>query len=179
MLKMSDIPQDIRDLLAFPFDFSVDEVAADPFWFKAEPNLELIPIAGEGTGGTYFRLAESGRILFVDSEGAAGIIAENFEDLIQLIVSHPYWMDLLKFSGKGSLPEMHRAVDWASRNYLDCYPEASQALLRIQQSLGIRPSSLALERLHGAVSNSTNVLRLYAPDGSELGSLFNGFTAPI
>jgi hypothetical protein len=178
MLKTADIPADIREVLAFPFDFAIGEIPDDPLWFTTTPTTDLVPIAGEGTGGLYAQLAASGHILFTDSEGAGGIIAESLSDLIQLIVTHPYWMDLLKFSGGGDLSEMRRAVDWAAREYADCYPEAAEALHLIQTSLSIPPSPDCLERLHRSVSASSHIVRLYAPDGCELRSLFNHFTAP-
>jgi hypothetical protein len=178
MLKVSDIPADVREVLAFPFDFCIDEIPDDPLWFTTIPATSLIPIAGEGTGGLYAQLAESGHILFTDSEGAGGIVADSLADLMTLVVTHPYWRDLLKFSGGGSLSEMRRAVDWAAREYLDCYPEAQDALDFIQTSLCVTPSPDALDRLHHSVSTSSQILRLYAPDGTEFDSLFNRFCAP-
>lgn len=178
MLKIADIPAGVREVLAFPFDFCIGEIPEDSLWFTTSPTADLVPIAGEGTGGSYAQLAESGQILFNDSEGAGGIIAESLSDLIQLIVTHPYWMDLLKFSGGGSLSEMQRSVDWAAREYSDCYPEAANALRLVQSSLGITPSPNSLGRLHHSVSTSPQIIRLYAPDGTELRSLFNIFTVP-
>jgi hypothetical protein len=179
MLKISDIPADVREVLAFPLDFSIDENFDGPLWFTTTPTTNLIPIAGEGTGGLYAQLANSGHILFTDSEGAGGIIADSLADLMQLVVTHPYWRDLLKFSGGGSISEMRRAVDWAAREYSDCYPEIPETLRLIQASLGITPSSESLDRLHRSVSTSSQILRLYAPDGTEFDSLFNRFTAPV
>jgi hypothetical protein len=178
MLKLSDIPPDVRDVLAFPFDFSIDEIPEDPLWFTTKPAIDLVPIAGEGSGGVYAQLAGSEQILFVDSEGSGGLLADSLEDLVQLIVTHPYWRDVLKFSGGGNLAEMQRTVPWAAREYSDCYPDAPEALRLIQTTLNIMPSTGALARLHHSVSTSPQVIRLYAPDGSELESLFNRFTAP-
>jgi hypothetical protein len=135
-------------------------------------------MAGEGTGGLYAEIVSSGQILFVDSEGAGGIIADSLTSLIELIVTHPYWRDLLKFSGGGSLLEMQRSLTWAAAEYAECYPEASDAVRLVQTSLGIDASSTALERLHRSVSTSQEHVRLYAPHGSEFESLFNHFTAP-
>ena len=178
MLKIADIPEDVREVLAFPFDFGVEEVPDDPLWFTTAPAIDLLPIAGEGTGGSYAELVGSGKILFVDSEGSGGIIADSLTDLLQLIVTHPYWRDLLKFSGNGSLAEMERSVNWAAREYADCFPDAPGALRLIQTSLNIMPSAESLKRLHQAVTTSARTIRLFGPDGSELGSLFNRFTAP-
>ena len=178
MLKIADIPAEVREVLAFSFDFSIDDIPDDPLWFTVAPATDLIPIAGEGTGGLYAQVASSGHVLFTDSEGAGGIIADSLSNFIQLVVTHPYWRDLLKFSGGGDLAEMQRSVDWAAREYLEGYPETPKALRLIETSLGIAPSSDSLMRLHHSVSASPQILRLYAPDGTEFDSLFNRFTAP-
>lgn len=178
-MKIQDISQNARDLLAWPFDFSIDEIPSDPIWFRAEPPTKLLPIAGEGSGGVYALIEEDGSVLFVDSEGSGGIVAPSLEAFLQIIVSHPYWRDLLKFSGGGDLVEMKKAAAWASSQYKcrKSYPEADSALRQLEDILKIRSSDESLEVLHASISNSSNKIRLFAPDGSELESLFNSFTA--
>ncbi len=178
-MKLQDIPKNARDLLAFFFDFSIDDIPSDPIWFSTKPSTGLTPIAGEGSGGVYALIEEDGSVLFVDSEGSGGIVAPSLEAFLQLIVSHPYWRDLLTFSGSGNLEEMKKTIPWASSEYHDCYPEAEAALNLLKDSLKIDSSDESLESLHTSISSSPQKIRLFAPDGSELESLFNSFTAPI
>lgn len=177
-MNLQDVSKDARDLLAFPFDFSIDDIPSDPIWFSTKPSTKLTPIAGEGTGGVYALIDNDGSILFVDSEGSGGIVAPSLHSFLQLVITHPYWRDLLKFSGGGNLEEMNRAIPWASSEYRDCYPEADAALSQLKDSLRIGPSAESLEILHASVSRSPLKIRLFAPDGSELESLFNSFKSP-
>ena len=175
-MTTSEIPEDVRGILAYPLDFAVDEIPSDPIWFSTQPVTELVPLAGEGTGGLYAMLAASGEILFVDSEGSGGIIASSLTALLELILSHPYWQDLLKFSGGGDLAEMRRTASFAATDYYACYPEAAAACQRMSKRLGISTPGDPIGLLHKSVSESPQRLRLFAPDGSELESLFKRFT---
>ncbi len=175
-MTISEIPDDAREVLAYPFDFDVHEIPSNPIWFSTQPETELVPLAGEGTGGLYAMLAASGDILFVDSEGSGSIIAPSLTALFQIIVSHPYWQDLLKFSGGGALAEMRRTAPFAATDYDDCYPEAAAACELLAKKLGVPPSDDAIGILHRSVSGSRQRLRLFATDGSELDSLFKRFT---
>jgi hypothetical protein len=175
-MKIADLPQDVRNVLAHPLDFSVNEIPNDPVWFVTKPKTDLTPLAGEGAGGVYAMLADSGEILFVDSEGAGGIVASSLKEFLQLVVTHPYWLNLLKFSGGGSLAEMRRAVPFAATDFDDCYPEAAAAVALVCDRLGLSPSEDAIALLHRSVTTSPQRLRLFASDGSEFDSLFNKFT---
>src|SRR5690242_19224712 len=57
----------------------------------------FVPIATEGAGGA-FLLSASGYLLYVTSEGGAGVIAASLMEGLQLMVAFPYWNSLLKFS---------------------------------------------------------------------------------
>ncbi len=70
---------------------------------------EFAPIGSESSGGA-FVLLPAGQVLYVASEGRAGIIAASFEELIQLVVACPYWPDILKYSAGGDIDEMRRAA---------------------------------------------------------------------
>ena len=78
-------------------------------WFSVDDLDEFAPIGSESSGGA-FVLLPTGRVLYVASEGRAGIIAASFEELIQLVVACPYWPDILKYSAGGDIDEMRRAA---------------------------------------------------------------------
>ena len=176
-MNVEQFPPEVTKALAWPFDFDILRTSRDPLWFTVSPNIELTPLAGEGSGGIYAQMKDRGDILFVDSEGAGGIIAPNLESAILLFVCHPYWRDLLKFSGGGVLAEMRRTLPFAERAYYQDTPEARESGEMIRERLSLPHITDVVDVLFASVSSSPERLTLIAPDGSKLGSLFNRFTA--
>ena len=175
-LSVADIPQDLYDDLAWPFDFDMRGIPTDPLWFTVKPETTLIPLAGEGTGGLFAIVQDTGEILFVDSEGSGSIIAPSLEELLLIFVCHPYWRDLLKFSGGGSLREMRRVLPFAEADYYHDEPDARPAGDKIRASLGLPETGDMVDILHQSISNSDQRFEIFAPDGWKLDSLFNKFT---
>jgi hypothetical protein len=175
-MNIAELPTEVVEALAWPLDFDVKHLPSDALWPTIVPAIEFVPIAGEGAGGGYACLRDRGDILFVDSEGAGGIIAPNLQSLMLLFVCHPYWRDLLKFSGGGSLAEMRRVLPFAEREFYENVPEAREVGVMIRERLNLPASIDVVDTLHSCVSSSQARLKLIAPDGSEFGSLFNRFT---
>lgn len=67
--------------------------------------------AYDGAGGSYHVLAD-GRILLIDSEGRAGVVARDFGQFIAIATGLPGWRDALRFVGRESL-EAARG-EWAA-----------------------------------------------------------------
>jgi len=67
-----------------------------------DPALEIaVPgdwamIAYDGAGGAYY-LLEDGRILVIDSEGMAAVVAKDFGAFIAIVTSLPNWRDALRY----------------------------------------------------------------------------------
>jgi hypothetical protein len=100
---------EVAERLSWIFDFRLDLEAHRTDWFKIDGFETYQHIGREGAGGVFVQLPDQ-RILYISSEGQAGVIAADFNAFMQLIVTHPYWQDLLKFSGGGKLAEMRRAA---------------------------------------------------------------------
>jgi len=175
-MDISHFPNEVIIALARAFDFDIERRPTDSLWFKVAPEIELIPIAGEGTGSIYMQLKDRGDILFVDSEGSGGIIAPDLKSLMLLFVCHPYWQDLLKFSGGGSLAEMRRTLPFAQAEYYLNSPEVSQLNAMIRKRLSLPNVADVVDTLHTSVMRSSERLKITAPDGSTFRSLFNTFT---
>lgn len=175
-MSLEQFPSEVVKALAGPFDFDVGRASRKAIWFRVSPAIELIPLAGDRAGGIYVQLKDWGDILYVDSEGAGGIIASDFPSAILLFVCHPYWRDLLKFSGGGVLAEMWRTLPFAQRDYYQRTPEARELGLMIRERLGLPRVTDVVDDFYTAVASSPERLRLLGPDGSMLGSLFNRFT---
>jgi hypothetical protein len=176
-MDIKQLPADVTKALAWPFDFDVEGGPRSAIWFTVSPTTELLPLASDKSGGIYVQLKDCGDILFVNSEGAGGILAPDLKSLILLFVCHPYWQDLLKFSGGGVLGEMRRALPFAERDYYQDLPEARQSGAMIRERLDLPHDTDVVDLLYSSVARSPERLILTAPDGSKLGSLFNRFTA--
>lgn len=80
------------------------EAARDGYGPGHDPAIEIsVPgdwamFAYDGAGGGYY-LLEDGRILFIDSEGLAGVLAKDFGTFIATVTSLPSWRDALRHVG--------------------------------------------------------------------------------
>lgn len=164
---------ELVERLAFTFDFQIDISPREPAWFTVEGVSDLEPIGSEGAGGSFVRLPDA-RILYVSSEGEAGTIASDLDAFLQLIIAHPYWKDVLKFSGGGALAEMRRAADAIEAMTLEEEEDLAEARDDIRSELKLPEPEDAVGALHQAVSSSKLVVR--SPDGSACAGLFNRFT---
>lgn len=175
-MNVGKFPDKVVKALEWPFDFSIHDIRSNQIWFSVRPEVSLTAIASEGAGGIYASVDTTGDILFVDSEGAGSIVASSLESLLLTLVCHPYWRDLLKFSGGGSLQEMRRTLPFAAREYYEDQPEAITLATMIRTELRLPDTKDMVDELHRSVASSEQKIQIYAPDGSKLTNLFNRFT---
>ena len=129
-------------------------------------------VGSDGAGGA-FVLLPSQNVLYVSSEGRAGIIAGDFEAFVQLVVACPYWLDVLKFSAGGDLAEMRRAAT-ALEATLDDEEEVNDAREGIRAALDLPKPDDPVGALYDAIAASDAIVR--ATDGSPFTTLFNRFS---
>lgn len=144
----------------------------EELWFTIDGVEDPRLIGSDGSGGA-FVLLPSLNVLYVSSEGRAGIIAASFEAFIQLVVARPYWLDILKFSAGGDLQEMRRAVD-ALEATLEDEDDVNEAREEIRAALGLPEADDPVGALYEAVAASDAIVR--ATDGSPFTTLFNRFS---
>ena len=53
-------------------------------------------VGADGSGGVFVVVAPKGYVLFVDSEGSAGVVGENLTLAIETMAALPHWRDVLK-----------------------------------------------------------------------------------
>ena len=141
-------------------------------WFTIDGVESPRQLGSDGSGGA-FVLLPARNVLYVSSEGRAGIIAESFEAFVQLVVARPYWLDILKFSAGGDLEQMRRAAD-ALEATLDEEDEVNEAREEIRMRLDMPESHDPVGALYEAVAASGAIVR--ATDGSPFTTLFNRFS---
>jgi hypothetical protein len=164
---------ELVERLAWDFDLRIDIAPPEPAWFTIEGVSDLELIGSEGAGGSFARLPDA-RILYVSSEGRAGTIASDLDAFLQLIIAHPYWKDLLKFSCGGKVAEMRRAADALEAMTLEEEEDLAEAREYVRSELILPMPEDAVGALHQVVSTSRLVVR--SPDGSARAGLFNRFT---
>jgi hypothetical protein len=140
-------------------------------WFAIDGIEKPRQIASDDSGT--FVLLPSQNVLYVSSEGRAGIIASSFEAFVQLVVARPYWLDILKFSAGGCLAEMRRAAN-ALEATLDDEDEVNEARDEIRAALDLSEADDPVGAPYEAVAASAAIVR--ATDGSPFTTLFNRFS---
>ncbi|MDA9432673.1 hypothetical protein [Bradyrhizobium sp. CCBAU 51627] len=141
-------------------------------WFTIDGVENPRQIGSDGSGGA-FVLLPAQNVLYVSSDGRAGIIAESFEAFIQLVVARPYWLDILKFSAGGDLQEMRRAADALEATRED-EDDVNEAREEVRERLGLPEADDPVGALYEAVAASDAIVR--ATDGSPFTTLFNRFS---
>jgi hypothetical protein len=166
--------QEVQDRLIGPFDFRVETDPREPVWFSVDGAASIERLGRDGSGGAFVRLAGSPRVLYVSSEGGAGIVAADLDAFVALMVACPYWRDLLRYSGDGKLDEMRRAAPVLESAILDEEENLEEARDFLVSELGLEEPDDPVGGLHRAVSTAAVVVR--APDGNPCTSLFGRFT---
>jgi len=87
----------IRGMLS-SFDFEVQDPDYDAIWFDTAPLQRFEVVAAKGSGCLYALSGMQRHVLFVTSEGQAGVIAEDLNQCLELVIAYPYWEDVLRRS---------------------------------------------------------------------------------
>ena len=165
------------DLLATYFDLVIypEDKQQLPVWLNLSADEECIVIARESAGGLFLLGQVTGQIVYASSEGSAGCIATTLSELLQLVVAHPYWQDLLKFSGGGSLQEMQRVMPYLEESLQDDEPDIDDMREQLLACLDLTEGEAHIARLHSAVSTAASRFVIRAEDGSPYENLFHRF----
>ena len=109
---------DIRDKMFLICDIDTAPEEGVPDWITVDGKADAFAVARDGAGGLFLITPTSPRIIYASSEGEAGVIAEDLESLMTLIVTCPWWQNLLTYSAAGSLAEMRRAAPVLEASWL-------------------------------------------------------------
>jgi len=152
-----------------------------PDWFVPASGEPVQVVGRDGAGGR-FVLHEPPRggaaLLYVSSEGEAGVIANSLADGLAVMVALPYWRNCLKFSASGQLDEMRRARDQFEAELRARRPDIDEDRGRLYRALGVTAPDAPLEALHAAVSGSGSRQLVATRDRNPFASLFNTFAVP-
>lgn len=165
----------VVDTLAAVFDVDFSHFPDERVWFIVRAGEQFSPVAGEGAGGVFLQGTISGVILYVTSEGQAGVIASSMTEFLQLVLAHPNWSDLLKFSGGGQLGEMERVAPHLDEEFLDDVPDVHASRSIVVNGLSLAPAASPISRLHHAVAVLGAGITVHTPDEGQCDGLFGSF----
>jgi len=153
------------ELAAFPFEFDLDR-ADHGEEVRLASGQQLTPVAGDGTGGTYFVCAD-GSVLYADSEGSAGIIGSCADEALETVIGLPGWHDYLDLSpADGPEKILARVAETEEEVRADHDIDAERAGLRALLGLPERSPVELIGMLHTALLRTEpDFLLLNAQDG--------------
>ncbi|MDQ0937402.1 hypothetical protein [Streptomyces turgidiscabies] len=153
------------ELAAFPFEFDLDR-ADHGEEVRLASGDPLTPVAGDGTGGTYFVCAD-GSVLYADSEGSAGIIGSSADEALETVIGLPGWHDYLDLSpADGPEKILARVAETEEEIRADYDVDAERAGLRALLGLPERSPMELIGMLHTALLRTEpDFLLLNAQDG--------------
>ncbi|WP_199547624.1 hypothetical protein [Streptomyces sp. N35] len=97
-------------LAAFPFTFDLERAAHGHVEeVRLASGGELEVLAGDDTGGTFFRCAD-GSVLYASSEGGAGIIGSTVDEALDILTGLPGWENYLRLSPQDGEEALRVAV---------------------------------------------------------------------
>ena len=165
---------EIRERIFSICDIDIVAGTSEPAsWITIDGTTDFSVIARDGSGGLFVVTPSSPRIIYASSEGEAGVIADDLESLMVLVVTCPYWQDLLKYCGSGrTVEEMRRAAPFIESSWIGEEEEFAQAREFLASGLGIAAPRDLLGALHRAVSTPVDVCF----HGVPATSLFGRFT---
>ncbi|MFG2333315.1 hypothetical protein ACGFMM_27335 [Streptomyces sp. NPDC048604] len=140
LLSMLRARPRLAELAAYPFEFDLARAEHGEEVVLAS-GASLEPIAGDGSGGTYF-LCGGSAVLYASSEGQAGLIGESVTAALEVLIGLPGWWDVL---GRDADARAAAVVPYGPD------PEAARAELRAGLGLPERTPEELLARLHGAL----------------------------
>jgi hypothetical protein len=163
---------EVLERLSWTFELRFVADDQEPVWFSIDGAGGIKRIARNGAGGVFALVSGSPRVVYISSEGAAGVVANNLDEFIALVMACPYWHDLLKFSGGGKLDEMRRAATVLELGTVDD-DELEEARALLKSELELAELADPVGSLHQAVATSDLIIR--DQYGSPFVSLFNSF----
>jgi len=144
-------------------------------WYAIRGIASFDSFGAEGAGGRHVLLPD-GRILFISSEGSAGVIANDLIAFLDLVSGAPYWPDMLHFSFGGDLGFMTQAEELLRRDPHNEEDWPLELVAELRGLVGLRaPRRTYALTLHDALTNSDKNLQVLSSDGTPYGNLFGIF----
>jgi hypothetical protein len=112
-------------------------------------------------------------LLYISSEGEAGVVAADFDELLTLVVLCPFWRDLLAYAHGGDVEAMRQAL--ARLEEIGVDDEIDEAREFLKAELQVQEPDDLVGQLHCMASTSGFVVR--APDGNPAAPLLGRYSS--
>jgi hypothetical protein len=179
---------EVRDVLAFTFDFEVFERAlgseayATPSpWLPAfvVPGASVSVVGREGTGGVYV-CCEDGQkrcCLHIDTRGNAVCIGDDVQQAVALLVALPYWPELLAHCPSGELSALREIALRLEQEACEDVPALPAARQELQAFLALPELADPVLRLHELAVEQPPAVTVWSPHGWRYESPIQGVDA--
>lgn len=171
---------EVKRILEYDFDFRSVPVGTQSSLFQFTDGTGYELVGTDASGGEYALCDRKNLptcpLLYVSSEGQAGVIARSLQDGLATIVDLPYFHDCLKFSGNGQLAEMRRVVPLSESDLLAETPQIVSIRKTLQKRLDIPPILDVILELHLSLTELSPLYSVCGTDGWPFETLFGKFT---
>ncbi|MFP3125681.1 hypothetical protein OH784_23650 [Ectobacillus funiculus] len=169
---------EIKNILSECCDFEIVETSSDTKDYFFEVDDKATVIAQDASGGV-FALYEADKdvdlpVIYISSEGEAGKVGRSFREFLEIMITCPYWMDLLKFSGNGQVLEMLKSQVFLEAEILEDFPEFVSVKDKLISLLDISELSNPVETLYESMISEPRIV-VTSLEGGKFDSLFNSF----
>jgi hypothetical protein len=168
---------ELQNLLFDLCDFELDDGDLD--WIRLADGYSARAFGRDGAGDAFCLLAsphaQDQSVLYVTSEGQAGVIAPTIESFFAVIAAVPNWRDALKFSGSGQLSEMRRSQLLLEREMREDVEDFDQRRKELMSVLGLPRPDDPIALIHSSIAASPAPLVFAPVDGYPYEGLFNTF----
>lgn len=183
--KSHDLQNDLELLYDFALMKPTEETSKQGF----NVNVPALCIGRDACGGVFALVGEGDeatrRVAYISSEGQAGIVAETFDAFMSLVVTMPFWLDVLKFSGGGNVDEMEKACKLLSRDVVEDMDDMLEdddderdyrtVQKQMMKRLEVKEMTDPVRYLHRCVASGNDVEFSSSKDGTPYEFLFNRF----
>jgi hypothetical protein len=163
-----------REML-WAFDFEIETDPHASVWFDTTLLEPFEAVGRRGSGCVYALFGPQRHVLLVTSEGQAAVIAASLRDCLELVVSHPYWQDMVARS-RGDLEVMRRIFRDERAAFeedaVDDNPKIEDYRPALVAEFGLAIPEDPAARLHHAITVLGADVIVYGRDGYPCAPLF-------
>lgn len=169
---------DVREVLMFSFDLELLEQPVDAReyatpapWLPAftVPGADAAVVGRDAMGGLYvtceYAVPRATRCLHLDTAGHVVLLGEGLQEAVTLVISVPYWRELVSRGPASNLEAMRTAAAELEREVFDDLPALPEARDYLQALLALPPlRSDPVARLH-ELNQRGNGVTVLSPHG--------------
>jgi hypothetical protein len=165
-MEMLEADPEVRKALFQGSDFAVGNQAGLD-WFTIDGFARYEVVGHDGGGGAFALYGPQQHVLYVSSEGQAGVIAASLDELMVLLLVCPHWPIVLSGARNRTLNELRRVARILEADVLTADDVENQDRREfVRATLDIALGGDALKALHHAVTVLGKDVIVRAPDGS-------------